>query len=117
MMSTFTATSIEKTVRHDGLGLIEMTLADASGKCQTIKVPLDVLRALQSIVTPAKRGPEPTKLPKRFAVGSGKYEPVVLVRFEDDIPYGLSAADALTLGQALIEQSTEVDDCRPALVQ
>ena len=47
-------------------------------------------------------------MPDSFAVGSGRYEQVVLVRFEDDVPYGLRAAEARLLGEALIEQADEM---------
>ncbi len=49
-----------------------------------------------------------TKMPRDFAIGSGVHDPVVLVRFENDTPYGLSAETALQLGQALINEAAQM---------
>ena len=51
-------------------------------------------------------------MPKTFAVGTAKYDSVVLVRFENEVPYGLRPKDAMELGHALLEQS-EVVEQRP----
>ncbi len=54
-----------------------------------------------------------TKRPQSFAVGTGMFEPVVLLRFENDIPYGVSPDEALQLARALVEEA-EVAAKRPA---
>jgi hypothetical protein len=49
-----------------------------------------------------------TKTPDRYAVGRGKYEPFVLLRFEDEPAYGLTAEQAANLGEALLEEAEAV---------
>ena len=70
----------------------------------------DLLSALQHLADkPSRSGPSATKMPKGFAVGTARYEPIVLIRFENDAPYGLDAADAAELGRALVEQAESVE--------
>jgi hypothetical protein len=45
-----------------------------------------------------------TKIPDRYAVGHGRHEPFVMLRFEDDPAYGLTAEQALNLGEALLDE-------------
>lgn len=51
-------------------------------------------------------------MPDSFSVGRGRHESVVLVRFEDDTPYGLSAAQAAELGEALLEEAETTADAQ-----
>ncbi len=85
---------------------LELSLCDASGECRTISLSANVLAALGSLLEgDAKaRGKDVTKIPDNFAVGHGRHEPFVMLRFEDDPAYGLTAEQALGLGEALIEE-------------
>jgi hypothetical protein len=51
-----------------------------------------------------------------FGVGTGRFDDVVLVRFEDDTPYALGPAEATALGEALIDQA-ELVGARPVRVR
>jgi hypothetical protein len=44
-----------------------------------------------------------TKLPKRCAVGTARHGPLVLIRFDDDPPYGLDPFEAETLWREVRE--------------
>lgn len=89
-----------------------MTLSDRAGKATTITLAKDLVSALIEALGPQAQvssDSELTKKPKSFAVGSGNHESVVLLRFEDDAPYGLAPQDAAELAHALLEQSEEVE--------
>jgi len=98
---------------------IAITIAPEGGRSLTFKLTAATAAimadAFQHFSKASVSGAEPTKLPKNFAVGIGRYEPIVLLRFEDEAPYGLSVDDAAELGEALVEQSMEISN-RPALV-
>lgn len=113
MKDIFAAVSIARTKQVGG-GTLELQLADASGRKMDIRVSADVaLRLAQELMDFADSAESRSdtaiaKRPTAFAVGSGKYENLVLVRFDDDAPYALDAVDAADLGEALIEQSEDV---------
>ena len=88
----------------------EITFVDANGGSQTISItPVTanvLLTALQDFSRSSSfEGPVATKMPRQVTVGCGRYEQVVLVRFEDEAPYGLDAAQAAELGWALVQQA------------
>ncbi len=120
MKNKFAATAISRTRKADG-GTLEITLADAAGRETVIKVAADMAQRLAQelgeFAKGALRGRDAalTKRPKSFAVGTGRYDNLVLIRFEDDAPYALDAIDAMDLGEALLEQSESVAD-RPEKV-
>ena len=114
MDAIFKATAIAHTKPTANGNSGELTLSDATGRKLTIDIgdglARDLLSALQHLVErPSRTGPAATKMPKGFAVGTARYEPVVLVRFENDTPYGLHAADAAELGRALVEHAESVE--------
>ena len=45
-------------------------------------------------------------------MGSGRHEPVVLLRFEDEHAYGLSPDQAVQLGEALLEEAEAMSNVR-----
>jgi len=102
-------------------GSLVVRLVDAAGKSSTLSLTPSLARALTSALSdfvaaggPAA-GPTATKLPTEFAVGTGRHERVVLVRFEDDPPYGLDPVLAAELGHALVEQAESVADAGVSL--
>ena len=99
----------------------EVTFIDKTGGETTLKVGADVATGLARLFAEAAQDagsrPQATKMPATFAVGSGRHEAVVLVRVEEDAPYGLSAADASELGLALLEQSESVRERAPRTLQ
>lgn len=116
---TFVAEGISRTRTDLGKSRFEVSFADGGGRQQTISLnaetALSLARALEDFTE--LQGPSvltATKLPAAFAVGSARYEPLVLVRFEDDAPYGLQLPQAAELGRALIDLA-EADTDYPNL--
>ncbi len=91
---------------------LEISLCDAAGDCRTISLGTSAVAALASVLADhaQMQGPprDLTKIPDRYAVGHGRHEPVVMLRFEDDPAYGLTADQALDLGEALLEEAEVV---------
>ena len=97
-----------------------MTVANAAGQPMTLTVTAEIARGLADVLSAfadaaEPSAAEPTKLPRSFAVGTGKYESLVLLRFEQDTPYALPAEEAQDLAHALLEQS-QVVAMRPAVM-
>jgi hypothetical protein len=112
MAEKFAATMLTRT-EGSGSSALAITLADGNGRTRTLTLTPDLALTLADVLATfgAMGAPSPlqaTKRPRSFAVGSGKYENVVLLRFEDDAPYALPAMSALELAKALLEQSEEV---------
>ena len=110
MTTKFVAEAITQTAGAADNKRIEITLTDNRGRLQTISFNLDVARVLARQFAEfegkeSSEGPVATKMPEDFAVGTGRFEDVVLVKFENDIPYGLRATQAAALGRALVEQA------------
>ncbi len=124
MPDTFAATALTQTAAlpqsagsREGQRL-EIALADASGNTQTLSLTAELSAALSDVLRDfaMKTSSLPgalTKRPDGFAVGAGKYESVVLLRFEDETPYGLVPGDAVSLGRALLAQAKFLHD-RPS---
>ena len=121
MQNTFAATGISRTSRTDGAAL-DVEFCDANGQIRTVRVSADMAatlaRTLQEFAARASklRNDALTKVPANFAVGTGRFDDVVLVRFEDDTPYALGAAEATALAEALIDQA-ELVGARPVRVR
>jgi hypothetical protein len=110
MANRFLAEAISQTHGKSGSGKLEITFVDQEGREQTIgltpAVAGSLSKHLEGFASACEAGGGmATKMPTNFAVGVGRYEPVVLVRFEDDTPYGLPASKANQLGRALIEHA------------
>lgn len=105
----FEAVAVTRTSHSQGASVV--TFAARDGRrlvlALTAAATTDLRDALGDAVGP--EGRSATKLPQHFAVGSGRYEQVVLLRFEDDVPYGLKVADAAGLGLALIEEAEAIE--------
>jgi len=120
MKDTFAATAISRTNRAED-STLELELADADGRLVKVRVTADIALGLAQMLKEfADRSAQRfehtlTKMPKTFSVGAGRFDNVVLIRFEDDAPYALAADDAMELGEALLEQSESVG-LRPAKV-
>ncbi len=113
MKEVFAAVAISRTKRAEG-GALDVQLIDAAGRKTAVRVSAEVaLRLAQELLDFAEGASSGldtslAKRPKSFAVGTGRYENLVLVRFDDEAPYALDAVDAADLGEALIEQSEDV---------
>ena len=98
-------------------GLFPLTVCTALSAfdklvCTLAASLLLAIAALAEIVAalPALTGNHLTKIPKRYAVGHGCHEPVVMIRFEDEPAYGLSVTQAAALAEALLEEAEAVSD-------
>jgi len=122
MAKTFFADMIANS-RMDGANArLEIALSDAAGQVQTVSLGPDALAALIAIASQAApadaaRAARLTKLPKRYAVGHGRHEPVVMLRFEDEPAYGLSVSQAEDLAEALLEEAEAVADTKYCMRQ
>ncbi len=87
---------------------LEISLCDARGECRTISLGSNAVSALASLLGEHSHvrnaANNLTKIPDRYAVGHGRHEPFVMLRFEDDPAYGLTAEQALNLGEALLDE-------------
>lgn len=114
-MSKFEVTTIAHTgKRKDQL---DITLSDAAGRTTTLSVSADVahglLNAVRDFALAEKSKPSLVKRPRQFAVGTGRHESAVLMRFDDDVPYGLDADTAIEFAHAILDAAQTVD-ARPA---
>ena len=120
MNKAFAATVVTHTMISRDARHLQISLANVYGQTQTVILTLEISAALslvlQDFSRTATKHPSPlTKMPRGFAVGSGVHENLVLVRFENDVPYGLDPSVAAELGQALLDQSQVID--RRAAIQ
>lgn len=119
MRDTFEAdTIVADRLAESGPLRLDITLASRAGRQLTVRLTPEVAAAIARLAGEFAHAAQPgapslTKLPSEFAIGSGVHDPVVLVRFENDAPYGLSPDTALRLGQALIEEAEHMS-LRPA---
>jgi len=112
MAAEFVAETIMSTLNATDKKRLEMTFCDAHGRLQTVSInsltASSLSRVLEEFAAGSQShssGPVATKMPKDFAVGVGRHERVVLIRFEDDAPYGLEITQAAELGRVLVEQA------------
>jgi hypothetical protein len=119
MAETFYAELVIRSGVDPATSRLEIALCDTAGRSQTLSLAADTVTALANILRDAgAAGSRPlTKMPKRFAVGRGRHEPYVLLRFEDEPAYGLTAAQAADLSEALLEEAEAVADTRYSLRQ
>lgn len=115
MDAKFAATTIARTGKSENQ--LEFTLCDAHGRTTTVSVPADVadglMKAMRDFAGSETKLPSLTKRPRAFAIGTGRHESAVLIRFDDDAPYGIDASTAVELGHALLDAAQNVSQ-RPA---
>jgi hypothetical protein len=117
MPQTFVAQSLAETRVENDERRFEMTFVDASGEQQTISLPVgvaaDLVPVLQSLSAGLnKAGIGFTKVPKSTAVGSARYERLVLVRFDDDPPYALNVNEAENLWRGVRDETEQVSQMK-----
>lgn len=115
MSGKFVAQSLAQTAISGDRRRLEMTFVDAHGAKQTITLPLgvaaDLVPVLNSLVADATGGARRaqfTKIPKQWAVGAAERERLVLIRFDDDPPYGLDLKVAETLWREMREETENI---------
>ena len=102
---------------------LEMTFVDGAGRRQTLSLPAavaaDLAEVLQSTAADMASGTygQLTKMPKQTAVCSATHERLVLIRFDDDPPYGLDVDEAESLWRGLREEAERVSQQRLPLRQ
>ena len=94
-------------------GMLEIAVSDAAGQSHTVCLNSSATATLIEILGELSKlhAQTPdclTKTPEHYAVGRGRYEPFVLLRFEDEPAYGLTAEQATNLGEALLEEAEAV---------
>ena len=114
MLGKFLAESLVETRTSKDKRRIELTFVDTEGAQQTISLPsrvaADLIPVLGSLVAHPNGtgGPEFTKRPKQCAVGRARYERLVLIKFDDDPPYGLDLENAEALWREVCEETESV---------
>jgi hypothetical protein len=102
---------------------LEMTFVDNEGRRQTLSLPTvvaaDLAGVLQSLAAGFANGSrgQLTKMPRHAAVGSARHERLVLIRFDDDPPYGLPLEEAENLWRGVREEAEQVSQLKPPLRQ
>lgn len=108
MSKTFCAEMLSRSEFDRANERLEITVCNAAGESQTISINARIAETLSSVLgdhfQSATAFGDLTKIPDRYAVGHGRHEPVVMLRFEDEPAYGLTADQALDLGEALIDE-------------
>jgi hypothetical protein len=115
-MDTFCAEIVVRSEVQRG-SRIEIEFSDGAGQRQTVSLSADAIAVLAEIVSQfsisnQRSAEHLTKIPRHYAVGSGRHEPVVLLRFEDEHAYGLSPDQAVQLGEALLEEAEAMSSVR-----
>jgi hypothetical protein len=122
MVDTFSAEMITRSELDKETSRLEITVADPAGGLQSLSLGPDAISALVEIVgglagSTFNNTERLTKIPKRYAVGHGRHEPVVMLRFEDEPAYGLGVTQAADLAEALLEEAEAVSDTKYCMRQ
>jgi hypothetical protein len=117
MRKAFVAQSLAETRLEHEERRSEMTFVDASGRKQTISLPVGVAADLVPVLRSLSAGLDKagigfTKMPKSTAVGSARHEQLVLVRFDDDPPYALNIEEAESLWRGVREEAEQVSQMK-----
>jgi hypothetical protein len=117
MRKAFVAQSLAETRLEHEERRLEMTFVDASGRKQTISLPVGVAADLVPVLRSLSAGLDKagigfTKMPKSTAVGSARHEQLVLVRFDDDPPYALNIEEAESLWRGVREEAEQVSQMK-----
>ena len=123
MSRNFKAQSLVSTRTKREERRVEMTFVDADGLSQTITLPAAVAADLAPVLTTLSADlSDPgrtqfTRMPKQMVVGSAQHERLVLIRFDDDPPYGLDLDEAESLWRGLREETETVSRLKAPLRQ
>ena len=110
MSAKFAARSLVQTKTSEDRRTFELTFVNARGERHTLSLPIDVAADLASVLGSLARsidgsnGAKFTKIPKQWAVGTARHERLVLIKFDDDPPYGLAPEAAESLWQEVREE-------------
>jgi len=122
-MSKFVAQSLAETKTSEDRRRFELTFVDARGQKQTVSVPVGVAADLVPVLNSlamgldGAKGAKFTKMPRQWAVGTAQHERLVLLKFDDDPPYGLDLKVAETLWREVREETESVSRLKAPAVQ
>jgi hypothetical protein len=111
MSKKFYAQSLVRTETGKDNASLELTFVDARGNTETINVPgriaMDLGEVLTSLAGQLAENCDAklTRVPKLCAVGHARHEGLVLIRFDDDPPYGLEVDKASELWRELRQEA------------
>lgn len=114
MADKFLAEVLVQSKRDAATSRVELCVADEKGNHHILSLGPDACEGIREALrilppdTAAKK--RLTKFPDTIAVGRGRHDSVVLVRFEDDPAYGLTSAQAAELAEALLEEAETAAD-------
>lgn len=114
MSRNFKAQSLAETRINTEERRVEMTFVDADGASQTISLPVAVAADLAPVLRTISAEPgdvrrtQFTRMPRQTAVGSATHERLVLIRFDDEPPYGLDPDEAENLWRGVREEAEQV---------
>lgn len=111
MPERFAAQSLVETRTSEDQRRLELTFLDDAGRKKTISLPIklaaDLVPVLKTLAA-SSDGAKLTRIPKRCAVGTARHERLVLIKFDDDPPYGLDLDEAETLWREVREGAEAV---------
>ena len=122
-MPKFVAQSLAETRTSVDRRRFELTFVDARGQKQTISVPVGVAADLVPVLNSLTDGlggarrAKFTKMPRQWAVGTAQHERLVLLKFDDDPPYGLDLKVAEDLWREVREETESVSRLKAPAVQ
>jgi hypothetical protein len=115
-------TLVETGSSKDGRRL-EVTFVNAAGAQHTISIPSTLAADLASVFAELAEnsskpaGPEFTKVPRQWAVGRAQHERLVLLKFDDEPPYGLEVEIAEMLWREMREEAEHVSQLKAPVLQ
>ena len=117
MAERFVAEMVTRSELDQTRSRLEISFCDARGQSQTLSIGPEAVAGLAAILAElgdlrADARERVTKMPKRYAVGCGRHEPFVMLRFEDEPAYGLTAEQATNLADALLEEAEAISDVK-----
>jgi hypothetical protein len=112
-MSSTSRPSAPVSCRRSKHDEYELALVDANGEQHILEISAGTLELLIAAVTEVDnqqklQEPHATKLPKDFSIGTGRFEALVLLQFENETPYAFDSDLAVSLGQALLAHASEL---------
>src|SRR5262249_19005300 len=109
----FAAQSLVQTKASEDRRRFELTFVDAEGREQVVSLPTRIaaglVPGLESLLgAGGPRGGRFARIPRQDAVGTARHERLVLIKFDDDPPYGLDLSVAKTLWREVRKEAESV---------
>lgn len=123
MPEIFAANTLAETKTSADGTRFELTFLDARGARHTVTLPVGIAADLAPVLSSLAKGGAGstanrfTKMPRQWAVGTARHERLVLIKFDDDPPYGLDPDVAETLWREVREGTETIARQRAPAVQ